>query len=170
MTNMLNQPIVFQIQHTAWGTWKRHLTVAGSYFAEYESNARFLGMPLVHITRGRDPQTNRRKVARGVIAVGRIAVGIVSVGQLAVGVVPIGQLALGLLFSMGQFAIGAAALGQLAVGPLVAVGQFAVGYIAVGQMSAGFYALGQLGIGAHVWSTQIKDAAAIRFFRSLLPF
>ena len=63
-------------------------------------------MPLLHYTRGICPETGKRVVAKGIVAVGRIAAGIVAIGQAAFGAIAIGQLALSLLFWIGQAAGG----------------------------------------------------------------
>jgi hypothetical protein len=167
MQNMLMEPVEFKVDQTSFGTWKRHLSVSGSYYAEFVSNARVLGMPLVHYTRGRNPQTGRRTLARGFVAIGRIAVGIFPVGQLAIGVCPVGQLSLGLLLGIGQLTTGVVAIGQMAFGALLGIGQFTTGYFAIGQIAVGYYALGQIGLGAHVWSMRVRDAAARRVFKFL---
>jgi len=167
MSNLLLQQIEFQTEETSFGTWQRHLSVGGRYYAEFKSHRRVFGMPLVHYTHGRNPQTGGRTIAVGVVAVGRIAVGVFPVGQLAIGLCPVGQLSLGLILGIGQLATGVAAIGQVALGALFGAGQLATGYIAIGQLALGFYALGQAGFGAHVLSMKVKDAAARHFFRFL---
>ncbi len=167
-TNLLLQPVDFKIEQTTLGTWKRHLTIGGSSYAEFMSTARMAGMPLVHITLGRNPETGHRKVAMGCIAIGRIAVGVVPIGQVAIGVCPIGQLSLGLLVGVGQLTTGIFAIGQMALGVLLGIGQFATGFYAIGQFGFGYYVLAQIGAGVHVWSTAVKDAVARRAFRFFL--
>ena len=44
-----------------------------SWGYEYRSKAEFLGLPLVHVAQGIDPETGRPRVARGIIAVGNLA-------------------------------------------------------------------------------------------------
>jgi hypothetical protein len=164
---VLLQKVEFQTEENALGTWQRYLSAGGRYYAEFKSHRRMFGMPLLHYTHGRNPRTGRRTIAVGVVAVGRIAVGVFPVGQVAIGLCPVGQLSLGLIFGIGQLATGVAAIGQLALGVLFGAGQFATGYIAIGQFALGFYALGQVAVGAHVFSMKVKDAAARHFFHFL---
>ncbi|MEW6647752.1 MAG: hypothetical protein AB1450_11165 [Pseudomonadota bacterium] len=167
MQNLLLQPVDFQVEKTAWGTWRRHLSAQGSYYAEFASHAELLGWPLLHYTRGINPQTGRRTTARGVIAVGRVAVGGIALGQAAFGLCAIGQAGLGLLFGLGQAASGWYALGQLALGVEFGIGQLATGYTAVGQLALGEYVLAQLGIGSHLWTPEQSDPAAVAHFTAL---
>jgi len=101
-------------------------------YYEYISDARWAGIPLVHIAGGRNPETGRLVRAQGVVAIGQFAVGVVSIGQVSVGVLSIGQLTLGGLAAVGQLAAGTWAVGQLAVGVQAAVGMLAAGFRAVG--------------------------------------
>jgi len=99
---------------------------------EYRSRLRIGGLPLLHIVRGVDPATGRRRAAVGVVAVGQVAVGVVAVGQLAIGGVTVGQASFGLLGGVGQLATGLVALGQIAFGTVGAAGQIAAAPCAVG--------------------------------------
>jgi hypothetical protein len=73
--------------------------------------ANLLGLPLLHYTSGVCPETERRRTARGVIAVGAQALGLLALGwQLG-----IGQLATGGLV-VGQLAVGEWVLAQVGVG------------------------------------------------------
>ena len=87
---------------THWGIWRRFAYPNGKYFAEFRSNATFGGLPLLHYTRGICPETGRRVVAKGIIAVGKLAMGILAIGQASFGIIAIGQLGLGLLLGLGQ--------------------------------------------------------------------
>ena len=60
MKNLLLQPVEFKVERTAWGSWRRHLSEEGRYFAEFRSHAELLGWPLLHYTHGVNPQTGRR--------------------------------------------------------------------------------------------------------------
>src|SRR5438874_2553821 len=102
MTNLLLEEIDYKVEETSFGTWKRYLNEAGLSYREFTSHRRWMGLPLLHYTAGRNPETGARKTAKGVIAIGRIAVGIISIGQLAIGVIAIGQLSFGLLLALGQ--------------------------------------------------------------------
>jgi hypothetical protein len=149
--------------------WRRFLYPAGELFEEFTSHRKFRGLPLLHFTRGKDPQTGKRVVARGVVAVGRRAVGVVAVGQAALGVIAIGQLGLGVLLGLGQASWGLVAFGQLAIGGVFGFGQVVTGAVAIGQVGLGKYVLAQLGFGEHVWDTRGLSPAARDFFRWLIP-
>ena len=166
MTNLLLQPVEWKIDEGAFFVVKRHLSATGSY-TEYTSRMRMGQLPLVHITLGRNPETGQRKVARGVIAIGRFAVGLVSLGQVAVGGIAFGQASFG-AFAIGQLAMSATlAFGQMSIAPLFALGQVAVAHTAIGQVAAGQFAMGQEARGAHVWTQKQKDPMAEAPFRKL---
>ena len=169
-TNMLLEPIEYKVTETPAGVWRAHLSPGGQMFQEYTSHATLMGIPLVHYTSGRCPETGRRKVARGVIAVGRVAVGVVAIGQASLGLVAIGQLALGVILGLGQAATGMACIGQLAIAGWFAFGQIALGYVAIGQFGVGHYVLAQIGIGSHVFDTRGAAPAAVQFFQQFLPW
>jgi hypothetical protein len=124
---------------------------------EWRTKAQILGWPLIHVAIGRDPQTLRLRVARGVIAV----------GQFGVGVITVAQFGFGLLFGLGQCVGGYLAVGQLALGLHFGLGQFAIGMTAIGQFAFGRYVLAQIGVGSHVWSTAGRDPEAVRYFTAL---
>ena len=167
MPNLLLQPVDWKIDEGAYFVVKRHLSPSTGSYAEYTSRMRMGQLPLVHITLGRNPETGQRKVARGVIAIGRFAVGLVSLGQVAVGAIAIGQASFGGL-ALGQLAISATvALGQLSVAPLFALGQISVAHTAIGQVAVGEFAMGQEAYGSHVWTTTQKDPMAEAHFRKL---
>jgi serine/threonine-protein kinase len=134
---------------------------------EYRSQRQLWGLPLVHVAKGVDPVTGKRRIARGWIAVGDVAVGGIAVGAFAVGglamggsavgLVAWGGLAIGLLLAVGGFAAGGIALGGMAVGG-IALGGGAVGYYAYGGGAWGAHAVGQNG----------ADPQAAEFFRRWL--
>ncbi len=133
--------------------------VRSSYFGyEWKTKAHILGLPLVHIALGRDRETGKLLIAKGVIAIGQFAIGVVAFGQFSVGI----------LAGFGQFAAGLFAVAQFAVGILFGIGQFATGAAAIGQFAFGKYVLAQFGWGEHVWSTLTKDITAIRYFKNFL--
>ena len=167
MDNTLLTEIEYKTEETRWGTWRRHFTTTGTYFAEFRSHATFLGLPLLHYTRGKCPETGRRIVAKGVVAVGRLALGIVAIGHASLGLVAVGQLAIGLLFGLGQACTGLGAVGQVALGLSFGLGQLATGHTAIGQLAVGEYVLAQAGIGDHVWSSKQADPEAVEYFQQL---
>jgi hypothetical protein len=169
MANILLEKVDYHIEETPWGVWRRFLYPTGAYFAEFRSHRTLFGLPLLHFTRGICPETGKRVVARGVVAVGRLAVGILALGQAAAGLVAVGQLGLGLLFGLGQAATGVGAVGQLTLGLYLAVGQLAASNsVTIAQLGYGKFVLAQIGYGEYVWSTERADPEAVAFFQSLL--
>jgi len=132
----------------------------GAYWGfEYRSQQELWGLPLVHITRGLNPETGLPQVARGIVAIGDIAVGLVAVGGFAVGGFAIGGMALGVL-ALGGIAAGAAALGGIALALYFAAGGLAI--------SMGV-AIGGLGLGARVISATGSDPDLLRRLERWLP-
>ena len=123
---------------------------------EWKSSATFLGIPWVHVAWGRDGD-GRRRVAKGMIAI----------GQFAIGGVTIAQFGLGVLFGFGQFVTRLAAIGQGALAVYFGIGQAATGETVIGQVAAGVWVLAQFGFGTHVWSTGRKDPEALEYFKDL---
>ena len=125
---------------------------------EWKSARTWGGYPLVHIAFGRDSR-GKRRVAKGVVAIGQFAIGLITVAQFGVGV----------LFGFGQFIFGFTTIAQFAVGIAVGIGQFATGYAAVGQFVLAYYGLAQLGLGKFLWTAGKfgrKDPQAWQFFQS----
>jgi hypothetical protein len=168
MQNLLLEKVEYKIEETRFGVWRRFVYPNGAYFAEFKSHTTWMGLPLIHYTRGKCPETGRRIIARGVIGVGRLATGIVAIGQASFGLVAIGQAALGLLLGLGQGSTGLLAIGQIALGLYFGLGQFATGWIAIGMFAYGKYVLAMEGYGDYIWSMKRKDPQAIEFFRALL--
>ncbi len=164
---MLLEKVEYKVERTYFGTWRRYVYETGARFAEFKSHDSMLGLPFIHYTAGICPETGKRLVAKGVIAVGRKAVGFVAVGQAAVGLLALGQLAVGAV-AVGQASFGVAVIGQLAIAILFGLGQMTTGYVAIGQFALGHYALGQFGAGDHVWSTGRTDPEAVEFFSCFL--
>ena len=92
---------------------------------EYRSESELFGLPLIHITRGRDPHTGRRRVSKGIIAIGEAAIGVIAVGGLALGGIAIGGLGIGII-AIGGLAIGIMALGAISFGLFFAMGTVAL--------------------------------------------
>jgi len=166
--NLLLHDIQYQVTETAWGTWRRFVYPNGQLFQEFTSHRAWAGLPLVHYTQGKCPETGKRIIAHGVIAIGRFARGLIAIGQASIGLIAIGQLGVGLLFGLGQAATGAVCIGQLALGMFFGVGQIATGYIAVGQIAVGTYVWAQMGWGDHVWDSRNVNAVAQDFFLRLV--
>jgi len=159
-----SEPGDVTVTRTRKGEWRRYDWADGRRYAEYRSRARWAGLPLLHYSQGINPETGRRTVARGVLAVGRMAVGVIAVGQASLGLVAVGQFAVGLGFGLGQATSGVLCLGQLAVGALFAAGQLANGYIAIGQLAIGKYILAQTGYASYAWTPERRDPEAVEMF------
>jgi hypothetical protein len=166
MGNLLLEQVEYKIEETNFGTWQRYVYANGAGFHEFKSHATLFGLPLIHYTYGKNPQTGRRVVAKGIIAIGRLACGFIAIGHASFGLLAIGQAAVGVI-GLGQLSIGLAAIGQLAIAAYFGLGQFAAGYIAIGQVGIGKYVLAQAGFGEFVWSVQRADPQAVEFFKSL---
>jgi hypothetical protein len=167
MKNMLLEKVEYQIEDTPRGVWRRFAYPTGEYFAEFRSHRMVLGMPLLHYTRGKCPETGKRIVARGFFAVGRIAMGVIAIGQASAGIIAIGQASIGLLFCLAQGALGLYAIGQLAIGIQFGAGQLATGMTAIGQIAAGKYVLAQIGLGKYLWTMDHMDTEAFHHFQAL---
>ncbi len=111
---------------------------------EYRSKEEINGWPLIHINLGKNPETGRPLVAKGVVAIGNIALGVVSIGGAAFGVVTLAGFGLGVV-SLGGIAIGIVALGAVALGY-----EFALGAVVLSAK----YAIGAISLDFHfvVWS------------------
>lgn len=166
--NLLLEEIEYKTDETRLGVWRRFAYPNGELFEEFVSHGRILGLPLLHYTRGKCPETGKRITAKGIVAIGRFAMGGLAIGHASVGLVAVGQLAVGLLFGLGQATTGVLALGQLAVAGALGIGQVASGYVAIGQLAVGQYVLAQFGLGQHVWDVRGVSPVAQQFFRSLL--
>ncbi|HEV3340808.1 MAG TPA: hypothetical protein VG125_10645 [Pirellulales bacterium] len=169
MRNLLLEPIPYKVEETPFGVWRRFASEQLGFFEEFVSHQRLFGLPLLHYTRGRSPETGRTQCALGIVAIGRRAVGVVAIGQLSAGVVAVGQLAIGAMFGLGQATTGIVAIGQAAMGVAFGLGQVTTGFIAIGQGAAGVYVLAMRGIGRFVWDMAGCSPIAKQFFESLIP-
>lgn len=122
---------------------------------DWKTKTAVMGIPLVCVSFGRD-HNGKRRIAKGLIAVGNYAIGGIALGQFALGVI-----------SIGQFAFGLAAAGQLALAIVAGFGQFALGVFAVGQFVAGVYARGQLGWAPYLWTPARTDMEAVAMFGTI---
>jgi len=167
MKNQLLENVEYKIEETPKGVWRRFMYPNGAYFAEYRSHTTILGLPLIHYTRGICPETGKRIVARGFLAVGRMATRVIALGQLSAGIIALGQASLGLLFCLAQAGAGFFVLGQIALGTQFGVGQMATGTTVIGQLAIGKYVLAQLGFGTYLWTGKYADPEAVDHFRQL---
>ena len=126
---------------------------------EYRSAATIGGLPLLHVATGFDPASGRKRVARGVIAVGDIAIGGLALGGISIGLV-----------SLGGLGIGVIALGGGAIGAGLAIGGAAIGAVAIGGGAIGYYAVGGAALGAHTVSATGADPQAQAFFERWLSW
>jgi hypothetical protein len=145
---------------------KLPFNVQQAFGYEYRSKAHLFGLPLVHIAMGVDLRTGKKKVAKGVIAIGDIAKGIFAFGGLAMGVVSFGGLSLGLI-SIGGLALGGLSLGGCAVACVLAYGGLAIGPIAFGGLAVGYYAIGGSAWGHYAASGRRGSPEAVRFFHGM---
>jgi len=167
MPNLQNTDIDYVITETETGIWRSYVYESGISFREYRTKAEILGMPLIHYTYGKCPETGRRIPAKGFIAVGRLSRGVIAIGHASAGVIAVGQFALGILV-LAQFGFGIVGLGQLAVMLLLGIGQVATGYMAIGQFAVGYYVLAQAGWGVHSWTMTVRDPEAYKVFKWIL--
>lgn len=167
MKNLLLEDIEYKVEKTGRGVWRRFVYPDGGYFAEFRSHRSLFGWPLLHYTHGKCPETGRRIVAKGIIAVGRLAVGVLGIGHASAGVIAIGQASAGLLFGLGQATVAVFAVGQVALGIELGLGQVATGETVVAQIGAGEYVLAQFGVGEYLWTPERADPEAVTYFQTL---
>jgi hypothetical protein len=137
---------------------------------EYKSKLEILGLPLVHVAYGMDPDSGRMRVAKGIIAIGNIALGLIAIGGIGLGGICISGLALG-IFCLGGMAISIlASLGGLAISGYLALGGLAIaGEIAAGGMAISLnYAFGGFAIAKHPYGGNYQDPLAMEYLRSIL--
>jgi hypothetical protein len=92
---------------------------------EYRSQAKICGWPLVHITRGINPETRQLRIARGIVAVGDIAIGVFSLGGISLGMFSLGGISIA-SYAFGGIALGGVAVGGISVALCTAIGVLAV--------------------------------------------
>jgi hypothetical protein len=122
---------------------------------DYKSQTTVYGYPLVHVAFGRN-QKGKRRVAKGVIAIGQYGIGIITIAQFGIGIV----------FGCGQFILGLTGVAQFMGALILGIGQFATGFIVIGQFVVGYYGLAQLGAAMHLLSPYRQDPEAVQFFSS----
>ncbi|MBI3880405.1 MAG: serine/threonine protein kinase [Verrucomicrobia bacterium] len=133
---------------------------------EYKSKATCFGLPWIHVCSGVDPATGKRRVAKGIIAIGDTAKGVFAFGGKAFGVVAFGGVAVG-GFACGGVGLGLFSLAGLALALVAAYGGVAIAPVALGGLAAGYYAAGGGAFGAHAIGGNANDPDAERFFSSL---
>jgi tRNA A-37 threonylcarbamoyl transferase component Bud32 len=130
---------------------------------QFRSKTTIAGIPLVHMAFGLDPATGKKRVAKGIIAIGDIAVGALAIGGVACGGLAFGGVAAGLM-SFGGLAVAILlAVGGVAVGGL-SFGGMAVGAISLGGGALGIYAFGGAAFGLHALGGNVNDPQAVQFF------
>jgi len=122
-------------ESTFYGVWESYDGPNNRRFREFKSHIRILGVPLIGIAGGFDPDTKKMAQAHGVIAIGQRARGFLAIGQFVNGYVSIGQFATGRI----------AALGQFVVAP-IGIGQFSIGVAALGQSGIAGWGIFQQGL------------------------
>jgi hypothetical protein len=128
------------INESKSGDYSQGVALTGGRGFEYRSEHEFFGLPLIHITRGIDPDTGRRRVSRGIIAIGEAAIGLIAIGGFALGAIAIGGLGIGLI-AIGGLALGLIALGAVSFGLFFAMGtvafslMYAIGWSALAPYS-----------------------------------
>jgi hypothetical protein len=125
---------------------------------EWKTKTRVFSLPLIHIAIGLNRETGKLYIAKGIIAIGTFGVGLITIAQFGIGI----------LVGIGQFSAGIFAIAQFALGIYFGLGQFATGITAIGQFAFGKYVLAQIGYGKYVWSTIIKNAQALEYFKNIL--
>ena len=105
--------------------YSQEMAISSGSGYEYRSESELFGLPLIHITRGIDPYTGRRRVSRGIVAIGEVAIGVIAVGGFALGGIAIGGMGLGLI-AIGGLALGVIALGAVSFGLFFAMGTVAL--------------------------------------------
>lgn len=137
------------------------------YGGEYRSATMVGGWPLVHITWGIDPATGRKRVAKGVIAIGDVARGIVAFGGVATGVLAFGGIALGVL-AVGGIGMGLVSFAGIALGVLFAYGGIAAGFLCAGGVAMGWFAAGSATFGKYQYGGGAFDQPAADIFSRFL--
>jgi predicted Ser/Thr protein kinase len=132
---------------------------------DYRSKTTLFGWPLLHIAHGADPATGKRRVARGIIALGERAYGVIACGGLAAGGVAIGGLGFG-IFSFSGLSFGVLAMGGFAFALLCAYGGVAIAPFAWGGVALGYLAVGGAAFGVHAAGGNAHDAVALRFLHA----
>lgn len=149
-------PVQAWKQHGGWvrRAWTDLRWMSSGMPFEYKSEAKFLGLPLVHIYSGRLYPGQKWRVAKGWLACGEFAYGGLCAGAVSAGLISFGGLSFGVLSSMGGLSAalllsaggvsfaGLASFGGVSIATLLAFGGIARGYAAIGGHARGTYAMG----------------------------
>ncbi len=152
----------------------RMATVMNRYAGvDYRSRRTLFGLPLLHVATGIDPTTGRKRIARGIIAVGDVAQGVIALGGAAMGGIAFGGIAAGGL-AIGGFSLALLAVGGFAAGLVAAAGGFTLAPISLGEVATGYFARGGMAYGVHTISARHVDPVAQQFFEpwstTFLPY
>ncbi|MEO8351386.1 MAG: serine/threonine-protein kinase [Chthoniobacteraceae bacterium] len=123
---------------------------------DYKSKQTLFGLPLLHITSGRDPVTGKRRIARGIVAAGDIAQGLIAFGGVAMGGFAFGGLCVGIV-TFGGVGFALLAIGGVAISLLGAYGGVAIGTFAFGGVALGWWVAGGVTGGIHVLDGATND-------------
>jgi len=134
---------------------------------EYRSRTVIGGLPLWHVAWGMDMRTGKKRVARGIIAIGDVAHGAFAFGGMAYGGFAFGGVAMGVV-AVGGVGVGLISFSGLALALLFAYGGFAISGIAVGGFALGYYANGGAAFGMYPLGANIQSPEAREFFRGWL--
>lgn len=127
--NLLLEKPEYKITDSGSGVLKEFMYEHGGTYREFTSYATLFGMPLISIVNGINPETGKRGVAKGFIAIGGKAKGVIAIGQFANGWFTLAQIGTARIFGLGQMMIAPLAIGQLAIAA-AAIGQ--IGLVGVG--------------------------------------
>ena len=135
------------INESKSGEYSQEVAITSGRDFEYRSEDELFGLPLIHITRGIDPNTGRRRVSRGIIAIGEVAIGVIAVGGFVLGGIAIGGMGIGII-AIGGVAFGVMALGAISFGLFFAMGTVALSLMyAIGWSALAPHFIGANGIG-----------------------
>jgi hypothetical protein len=131
---------------------------------EYRSRMTLGGLPLLDVALGVDPITGRKRVAKGVIAIGEVACGVVAFGgMVSFGVIACGGIGIGVV-SLSALALGVVAMGGAVFALLGGMGAFCLAPIAMGAWAVGLYSCGDHVWAVHAVGRHVQDPAAEAFF------
>lgn len=161
---LMNSPVPATTSETQARRVPRVATGAAGSGYEYISPIRFLGLPLVHVSFGPAEPQVRRRVARGIVAIGDHARGVVAIGSVAMGGLALGGASIGVV-PVGFLTLGLLPIGALAFGLVGAYGLLAVAPVALGAAAVGYLGHGGLVLAKYSWTHWDGHAEARDFFQ-----